>query len=145
MLYYYYQACMNLHCPQMVFRDIKDRWGEMLRFDSSTCWEVFPGFYENSRTRSYCHSWSATPAYFMLRYLLGIEMLEPGFRKIRFTPSPAKLKWCRGSIPTPYGSIHVSWSREQEKTTVRMEVPDPIEIEPSGDNVETEITRLLPL
>jgi alpha-L-rhamnosidase len=145
MLYYYYQACMNLHCPQMVFRDIKDRWGEMMRFDSSTCWEVFPGFYENSRTRSYCHSWSATPAYFMLRYLLGIEMLEPGFRKIRFTPSPAELKWCRGSIPTPYGSIHVSWSREQGKTAVRMEVPEPIEIEPSGDNVETEITRLLPL
>lgn len=133
MLYYLYQAMVFAGCEKLVFDDMKERWGEMIRYDSTNCWEVFPGFYENGRTRSYCHSWSATPAYFMLRYLSGICMLENGFNKITFKKCPVDLKWCRCNIPTPYGMISVDWSCKDGNYEVFLELPEEIQFEECND------------
>ena len=48
MLYYLYECWAKLGRRTEIFEDIKRRWGEMVRYESTTCWEVFPGFYENS-------------------------------------------------------------------------------------------------
>lgn len=142
-LYYLYQAYMNAGHKDMVFADVKERWGEMLRYDSTTCWEVFPGFYENGRTRSYCHSWSATPAYFMIRYLSGVTMLEKGFGKITFEECPIALDWCRSSVPTPYGMVTAEWTCEDGKYDVFLEIPEEIEfVECENENVKIRIKTL---
>lgn len=142
-LYYLYQAYMNAGNKAIVFEDVKKRWGEMLRYDSPTCWEVFPGFYENGRTRSYCHSWSATPAYFMIRYLSGIQMLEDGFAKITFEKCPIDLKWCRTNVPTPYGMISTEWTLKDGQYEVFMEVPEGIEfVDCADENVNIHIKML---
>lgn len=113
MLHYLYEIKARKGGIQQVLNDIKVKWGRMLDYDSTTCWEVFPGFYEVSRTRSYCHSWSASPAYFMIRYLLGIEETDKGFREIRISLPDTELKWCRGTLPTPHGMIHVEWDKKE--------------------------------
>ncbi len=129
MLYYVYECLINRGKVQEVLEDIKKRWGAMLEYDSTTCWEVFPGFYENSRTRSYCHSWSAAPASLMIKYLLGVQMTEEGFKKVRIELPDTELQWCRGTIPTPFGPIHADW----KKTTTHIEyilwIPEDIIIE----------------
>ncbi len=143
MLYYLYQAYVKAGKRDIIFEDIKKRWGEMLKYDSTTCWEVFPGFYENGRTRSYCHSWSASPAAFMLQHLSGIRILEDGFRKITFETCPIALQWCRSSIPTPYGMISIDWYMENGVYDVRMEVPEQIEFVPcKEENVRIQIKYL---
>lgn len=143
MLYYLYQAYVKAGKRDIIFEDIKKRWGEMLKYDSTTCWEVFPGFYENGRTRSYCHSWSASPAAFMLQHLSGIRILEDGFRKITFETCPIALQWCRSSIPTPYGMISIDWYMENGVYDVRMEVPEQIEFVPCKEaNVRIQIKYL---
>ncbi|MFT3984879.1 MAG: alpha-L-rhamnosidase C-terminal domain-containing protein [Lachnospiraceae bacterium] len=126
MLYFLYEVYAKLGLLELLFRDIKRRWGEMLRFDTTTCWEVFPGFYENSRTRSYCHSWSATPAYFMLQYLVGIRVLEDGFQKVTFERCPIELSWCRSSIPTPHGMMVVEWEYKDGIYEVQLQLPEGI-------------------
>jgi hypothetical protein len=108
--------------------DIKIRWGDMLRYDSTTCWEVFPGFYEVSRTRSYCHSWSAFPAYFLSKYILGIRIEERGFRKICISVPDTDIEWCEGSIPTPFGMVNIRWSRENGLKSYYISVPCEIDI-----------------
>ncbi len=142
-LYYVYAAYARLGEVPAIFVDIKKRWGDMLRYDSTTCWEVFPGFYENGRTRSYCHSWSATPAYFMLRCLSGVKVLEKGFGKVTFEPCPLPLSWCRCSIPTPYGMISVDWKLENGRYDVYLELPEEISFVPfKGEAVDVRITYL---
>lgn len=125
MLYYYYECLIRLGREESVLEDIKERWGEMLHYDSTTCWEVFPGFYENSRTRSYCHSWSAAPVIFMLEQTLGIQREDEGFRKIRLKEPTGGGGWCRGSMPTPYGRIKAQWERKKKRYTLWL--PDAIE------------------
>lgn len=143
MLYYLYQALGKAGQGAGIFEDIKERWGTMLFYDSTTCWEVFPGFYENGRTRSYCHSWSATPAYFMLRDLSGLKVLKPGFEKVAFVGCPIDLDWCRCSIPTPRGRIAVDWVRRGETWDVQMELPEGIELAPwEASKVRMKVTYL---
>ncbi len=126
-LFYLYEAYIKLGKKTEVFSDIKKRWSEMIMYDSTTCWEVFPGFYENSRTRSYCHSWSSSPAYFMMKYLTGVKMLEKGFKKITVCDIPDQLDWCRAAIPTPYGRIKIEWHRKGKEICVTLDLPEDIE------------------
>lgn len=127
MLYYYYDATAAEGNVKEVLEDISWRWGEMIRYETTTCWEVFPGFYENSRTRSYCHSWSSSPAALMQKYMLGIKMEEEGFRKVSFTIPEIENTWCRGTVPTPYGVIYVDWNKNEK--TCKLEIPKEIQAE----------------
>ena len=49
----------------------------------------------------------------MIRYLLGIEETDKGFREIRISLPDTELKWCRGTLPTPHGMIHVEWDKKE--------------------------------
>lgn len=127
MLYYLHACLQKLGQQEQIFEDIRQRWGEMLRYDSTTCWEVFPGFYENSRTRSYCHSWSASPAIYCLTEVLGIQRAEKGWKKIRIQIPEKTGNWCRGSIPTPFGVVRASWNRKERY--YKLWVPEGIEVD----------------
>ena len=127
-LFYVYEVLVAQGRLKEVLEDIKIRWGEMLRYDCKTCWEVFPGFYEVSRTRSYCHSWSASPTYFIHRYALGVERSADGFDEIRLHPVDVNLGWCEGSIPTPHGRIDVRWSRESGNLRYFLRLPSAIRV-----------------
>ena len=142
LLYYLYGFLAETGEIEAVINDMEKRWGEMLRYDSTTCWEVFPGFYENSRTRSYCHAWSTIPAMLMQKFLLGIKRDEDGFKKISIVMKDTNLKWCRGSVPTPYGDIEVTWDKYDKEFLVR--IPEQIEIgEVKVDGFNITIKRTL--
>ena len=127
-LFYVYEVLVARGRLKEVLEDIKLRWGEMLRYDCKTCWEVFPGFYEVSRTRSHCHSWSASPSYFLHRYALGVERAADGFDEIRLHPVEVNFGWCEGSIPTRHGRIDVRWSREGETLRCFLRAPSAIRV-----------------
>ncbi|MBN1623593.1 MAG: alpha-L-rhamnosidase N-terminal domain-containing protein [Clostridia bacterium] len=133
MLFYLFEILHRNGYDIRILDEIRDRWGMMLRYDSSTCWEVFPGFYENSRTRSYCHSWSSAPGYVFIKYILGLVPIEQGFSKMSLSIPETDLEWCEGSIPTPYGKIYVYWSKTGNYKKFRAVVPIGIEISDETD------------
>jgi len=128
MLFYLFEVRHSFGYDQDIINDIRERWGMMLRYDSSTCWEVFPGFYENARTRSYCHSWSSAPGYIFIKYLLGLTPSGNGFEEMTLKIPETDLSWCEGSIPTPFGKIDVWWSMENGNKQFRAIVPEEIRI-----------------
>ena len=135
MLYYCYEAMASRGMIPQILSDIRKRWGEMIRYESTTCWEVFPGFYENSRTRSYAHAWSAAPAAFMQKYLSGVHMEKPGWKEISFSVPDlpgTDITWCRATIPTPYGPIHASWDKTRNETHLQV---------PNGVGVRHQIVK----
>jgi len=133
-LCYLYDLLARLGRIQAVLDDIKNRWGMMSRYDCTTCWEVFPGFYEIGRTRSYCHSWSSTPAYITGRYLLGVNLMEAGFSKIKICIPEVDLQWCAGSIPTLQGTIQVYWSKENGIKKYKIITPASIQVAFDADS-----------
>ena len=69
------------------------------------------------------HAWGGTPLYAIPRALLGFEMIEPGFKKIRLTPSLLGLPSAMVEMLTPYGKI-VCW--QEVGKAPKMDVPDRI-------------------
>src|SRR5581483_9949622 len=105
----------------------REKWGAMLQAGSTACWEVFPGFMHGGRnTRSCCHAWSAAPAYFFIRNLLGIRPISP--QRYLFSPNPCGLKWCSGGHPTPWGPIRAEWRMERCKIEYQLDAPDEVDV-----------------
>lgn len=51
------------------------------------------------------HAWGAAPSNIIARQLMGIEPLEPGFRRFRVRPQTATLEKARIKMPTPKGPV----------------------------------------
>ena len=86
------------------------------------------GFHKPEPTYSFDHShaWGGTPSYALPLALTGLELLEPGFRKIRLNPSLLGLEQAHVQIPTPYGMIELHMENGKEPV---ISVPDEITVE----------------
>ena len=62
---------------------------------------------------SLCHGWASGVTSWLARYVLGVEILEPGCRRIRLRPQLCGLQWARGAYPTPMGLLKVEHRRRE--------------------------------
>jgi len=70
------------------------------------------------------HAWGAAPANILPRKVLGIEPLQPGYRKVLIWPRCGKaLSWARGKTPTVRGPIAVDWRRNETGFHLVVELP----------------------
>jgi hypothetical protein len=76
-------------------------WQEMLAKGLTTFAE------QSDPTRSDCHAWSASPLYFFLSLVCGIQPETPGFTRVKVAPHFGKLNWMKGSMPHRLGMIQV--------------------------------------
>ena len=106
-----------------VLNAIRDRWGDMLDKGATTAWETFTGFQEAYWTRSWCHAWSALPAYLLSAYVLGVRPLEPGFKRALIAPQLSDLTWAEGKVPTPHGPLAVRVDRAEAGLVVNVILP----------------------
>ena len=106
---------------------IRDRWGQMLDMGATTTWETFRGFTEDQMygmwTRSWCHAWSASPAYFLSSHILGIHPGKPGFKHALIEPQLCDLTWVEGKMPTPHGNIEMRCEHQDGKITLQVILP----------------------
>ena len=105
----------------------------------TTLWEALPesrttppGF----PTRSHCHGWSACPAHFLPRIVLGIRPVGVGAREFVVSPQPHGLTWARGCVTTPHGPVVVRW--ETHDNTVVLDI-----VHPEGCEVRFETNEQL--
>lgn len=80
---------------------------------------------EEGYSFDHSHAWGGTPAYQMPAVLTGFEIIEPGLKKIKFTPNLYHLDFADVVIPTEYGDIKISM-KKNEKTKIT--APEEIEI-----------------
>ena len=71
------------------------------------------------------HAWGGTPLYSVPQALTGLEIIEPGYKKIRLSPSLIGLHNAVVEIPTPFGMITVS---QQKGAEAEVEIPAGIEV-----------------
>ncbi len=83
-------------------------------------WQHFKGY-----GLDYSHGWGATPTYQLPSKLLGLEILEPGFRKIKITPNLYGLAWAEIKVPTPYGVISCHMKKGEKYI---LDIPKGIEV-----------------
>ena len=112
---------------------LREYWGGMLKLGATTFWEDFDiRWLENAAPidrfpeagevdvhascgkfcykglrHSLCHGWSSAVTAWLSRFILGVEVLEPGCRKLRISPNLCGLEWAEGSYPTPFGPVRL--------------------------------------
>ena len=94
---------------------IRTLWGGMMDAQTTTFWESFAnGNLGGGRypTRSYCHAWSAGPAYILSRYVLGVRLDEPGGLRVTVCPRIDALERAEGVAPLPAGKLKINWQRQ---------------------------------
>jgi hypothetical protein len=96
---------------------IRGLWGKMIDAGATTIWELW------SRDASECHGWSATPAYDLMTYILGVRGGTAGFSEFAVEPHPAGLEWARGVFPSVKGDIPVSWRSSEEEFRIEGSLP----------------------
>ena len=141
-----YQGAMDI---------ISEYWGAMLDLGATTFWEDFniewtknaaridelvpEGKVDVHRTygdycykgfrHSLCHGWASGPTAWLSRHVLGIEVVEPGFKKVRIVPHLGNLNWVEGTFPTPHGIIKVRHEKGQNgKIHSDIQVPEGVEL-----------------
>jgi hypothetical protein len=70
---YFYDALLqtNVGYSSYIVEDIKKKYGYMLSEGATTFWETEKGWRDFSDAGSLCHGWSAIPAYYLPRLVLG--------------------------------------------------------------------------
>jgi alpha-L-rhamnosidase len=94
--------------------------GYMLENDATTTWEHWRG------ERSRIHNCYNAPGAWFYRSIAGIQPLEeyPGYEKFLLAPRPPKaLTWAKMTKETPYGTIEVAWSKEQDQLMMDVAIP----------------------
>ena len=138
--YYLLEAlAMGGHYAEAM-RLISDYWGRMLDLGATTFWEDFN--YNDAKNagridevvpegkfdihadggawcyvglrHSFCHGWASGPTAWLSGHVLGIEPVEPGFKKVRIDPHLGDLAWAEGTFPTPYGLIEVRHTKNPD-------------------------------
>lgn len=89
---------------------------------------------EEGYSFDHSHAWGGTPAYQMPMAITGLEILEPGMKKLKFSPALYGLDFAEIEIPTEYGLIY--FKAEKDKETVII-APQRIEIIRGDSNENT--------
>ncbi|NWQ41703.1 family 78 glycoside hydrolase catalytic domain [Bacillus sp. EB106-08-02-XG196] len=138
-LFFYYQALMNLGENDRVLDNIREIYGYMLEHDSTTCWEGWE-LIEGDFSRSHCHAWSAAPTYVFGVLFLGVKPVEPGFKKVSISPNLNGLKWIKGSVPIPQGRIDIYCKDSGEYIDLQITIPDEVEVQiTAADNTKIQV------
>lgn len=75
---------------------------------------------------SLCHGWAAGVIPYIFEKIVGIEMIEPGYKKIKIKPELYDLKYIRAGLPTPYGLIEIVVKNNDGKIEIEKDIPSEI-------------------
>jgi len=96
-------------------------WGHMIENGATTLWETWR-YSDNVYSQN--HPMFGSVGAWFYRSLLGINELEPGFRKILIKPQPAgDLTSAEGSYETLYGEIGTAWKIAEGKFFLKIKIP----------------------
>lgn len=133
---------------------IREYWGGMLAMGATSFWEDFDIRWMENAARideitpedkkdihgdfgrhcykqfrhSLCHGWASGPTPFLSEQIAGIEILEPGCKKLRIRPNLGDLEWIKVEYPTPFGNVLVEAEQIDGEVKTNISAPEEIEI-----------------
>ena len=125
-------------------------WMYQIKAGATSIWERWDSLQENGEVNetknngdnmvSFNHYSFGAVGEFYYQYILGIEPLEPGYKRIQIKPYLDKrLGNVEGSYLSREGLIKVAYSYEDDKTKFKIEVPAPsLIVLPNGESHEVE-------
>ena len=153
--YFIFKALAKCGRQEDALQMIRSYYGKMIEFGATTFWEDFDLSWVKGATpidqivpeggidihgdfgkfcykqfrHSLCHGWAGGPTAFLSRYVLGVEIVEAGCRRVKINPQIGDLEWVKGSYPTPYGNIEIHHKKINGKIETKVSAPKEIIVE----------------
>lgn len=115
---------------------MRKAWGKLLKDGYDTAAETFDFNKEHisypfvHRTRSSVHAWSTAPAVYFITEIVGIQPIQPGWKKFTVKPHLGSLSKANASVVTPYGAIYVSLQKCKDRIKISIQSPEECEYIP---------------
>ena len=103
-----FRAEMGREALDLMLASNDRSWKHMVESGTTITWEAWDQKYKPNQ--DWNHAWGAAPANLLPRFVLGVEVLEPGWKRAAVRPHPGGLDSAEGKIPTPRGPVLVSWT-----------------------------------
>ncbi len=75
------------------------------------------------------HPCGVGAAFLLSCQALGVQPLEPGFKRARIEPRIGQLTWAKGVFPSARGDIAVEWKRKDKTFELKVVLPDGLDCE----------------
>lgn len=104
-------------------------WGYSVVNGATTIWERWNSYtieegFNKDGMNSFCHYAFGSVCEWMFAWMAGIDMLEPGFKRILFKPQPWKgMEFVNASYRSVHGEIHSGWRIKNDVVFVNTKVP----------------------
>lgn len=116
-----YLAGADQYALDLMTSDSDRSWLNMIKVGSTMTTEAWDIKYKSNL--GWNHAWGASPANIITNKLMGIEPLEPAFRKVQIKPQPGNLAWAKIKTPTIRGPIHVSFENKADQFVLDVQIP----------------------
>jgi alpha-L-rhamnosidase len=127
---------------ELLFQDTEPSWLHMTEHGgATTIWEEWDGVRaDGTVSASLNHYSKGAVISFLHRYVAGLQLVEPGYRRFRVAPWPgAGLTSARASHGSPHGPIEISWTLDRGRGRVAVTVPSGTEAELAVPDGTTEV------
>jgi alpha-L-rhamnosidase len=95
---------------ELLFQDTEPSWLSMVDRGATTIWEDWDAFRHGNASHSLNHYSKGAVVSFLHRYLAGLQLVEPGWRRFRVAPRPGGgIASARTYHDSPHGRIAVAW------------------------------------
>lgn len=117
-----YKGGASQHALELMTSDSDRSWVNMIRVGSTMTTEAWGIKYKSNL--GWNHAWGASPANIIVRKLMGIEPLEPAFKKIQIKPQPGDLRYAEVKTPTIRGPVSVRFEHDRGHSfELEVEIP----------------------
>lgn len=120
---------------RVLLNDDYPSWGFSIRMGATTVWERWNGIgpdggfgpfnFGPADMNSFNHYANGAVGDWMFQHLGGLQMLEPGYKRVRIAPllSQPALDHAKASLRTPYGLLASDWRRASDGLRMQVQVP----------------------
>jgi len=121
--FYLFEVLYSLGLAELAEKLMREGWSWMMTLGTKTCTEFF------SPKGSWCHAWSASPAYYLSKNALGVQIPDwPNQDHVEIRVQ-SSLESATGTWPHPKGPLYVQWHMEDGKRIFdRVEAPEGVTV-----------------
>ena len=135
MSYFFFLGLAENGYTEESLKLFNQRFSKMLAPETNkTLWEEWwrdgtgrSGKFVGGRTRSDAQTESAFPPALFARYILGLNVSQPGIKEILITRPHTSLKHIKATLPTPQGELYIKWTFTK-KNKLELKIPEAMHV-----------------
>ncbi|GAB4021502.1 hypothetical protein GCM10028808_66560 [Spirosoma migulaei] len=116
-----YDYDMGDYALELLTATTQRSWYNMIRTGSTITLEAWDKVYKPNLDLN--HAWGAAPANLIVRKLMGIETIAPGFETFQIKPQLGSLTYASLKAPTIKGNISVTFRKQITQATMDIVIP----------------------